>query len=155
LRVWRVCKRRHAAFDGEGARLAGGRWNRPGTAVVYTSATLSLAVQELFVHLSSEEAPGDLVAVSAEIPGDVRVMSLRRADLPRNWRAFPAPESLAELGARWLAAMESAVLEVPSAVIPQENNYLLNPAHSDFRKIRPNELESFAFDSRMWEKRRG
>jgi len=152
LRVWRLCKRRHAAFDGEGARLAGGRWNRKGTAIVYTSGTLSLAAQEFFVHLAPEEIPSDVVAVSADIPEDVGIASLRGANLPRGWRQFPAPESLAELGMRWVEAMESAVLEVPSAVIPQESNYLLNPAHTDFAKIRLNQPESFTYDRRMWKK---
>jgi RES domain-containing protein len=150
LRVWRLCKRRHAAFDGEGARLAGGRWNRKGTAVVYTSATRSLAAQELFVHLAFEEAPADLVAASAEIPDDLTITALRIADLPKGWRRFPGPESLADLGTNWVESNESAVLEVPSAVIPQESNYLLNPRHPDFHRIRVRQPEAFTYDPRMW-----
>jgi RES domain-containing protein len=150
LRVWRLCKRRHAAFDGEGARLAGGRWNRKGTAVVYTSATRSLAAQELFVHLALDEAPADLVAASAEIPDDLPITALRIADLPKGWRRFPAPESLADLGTNWVESNESAVLEIPSAVIPQESNYLLNPRHPDFHRIRAQQPEAFTYDPRMW-----
>ncbi len=150
MRVWRLCKRSHAAFDGEGARLAGARWSRKGTAVVYTSATLSLAAQESFVHLAPEESPTDLVAASAEIPDGVRMTILRAADLPREWRRFPAPESLADIGTKWVETMESAVLQVPSAVIPQENNYLLNPGHPDFRRILVQQPEPFTYDARMW-----
>ena len=69
--VWRLCRKKHAAFDGDGARAAGGRWNRHGTAVVYTSATLSLAVLEYFVNLPAAAAPPDLVAISAELPADI------------------------------------------------------------------------------------
>jgi RES domain-containing protein len=150
LRVWRLCKRRHAAFDGAGARLAGGRWNRVGTAVIYTSATLSLAAQELFVHLSDEQAPPDLVSVSADIPAEVRIVPIRVSDLPEDWRTYPAPESLAEIGTEWVRRGESAVLKVPSAVIPQESNYLLNPAHPDFSRIHTDNPEPFVFDPRMW-----
>ena len=153
MKVWRLCARSHEAFDGEGARLAGGRWNRLGTAVVYTSATLSLAAQELFVHLDPDQVPSSLVAVSAEIPNGLRVRILTASDLPPNWRQYPAPELLADIGNAWIEARETSVLGVPSAVISQETNYLLNPAHTDFLKIRIHAAEPFAFDPRMWKKK--
>ena len=153
MRVWRLCTRPHAAFDGEGARLAGGRWNPKGTPVVYTSATLSLAAQELFVHVDPEEVPANLLGLSADIPDQVRIKELRAAKLPRDWRRYPAPESLAAMGSDWITSLETAVLSVPSAVIPQESNYLLNPSHPDFVKIRVNEPEPFAFDPRLLKKR--
>lgn len=141
------------AFDGEGARRAGGRWNQRGTALVYASATLSLAAQELFVHLDPAEAPKDLVAVSADIPDGVRIKILEATALPKNWRQYPAPESLAAMGTAWARSLETAVLQVPSAVIPQERNYLLNHAHTDFLKIQSGRPEPFAFDPRMWKKK--
>ncbi|HEV2062984.1 MAG TPA: RES family NAD+ phosphorylase [Thermoanaerobaculia bacterium] len=153
MKVWRLCSRAHAASDGEGARRAGGRWNQRGTAIVYASATLSLAAQELFVHLDPAEVPKDLVAVSADIPNSVRIKILGAAGLPKNWRQYPAPESLAAIGTAWARSLETAVLEVPSAVIPQERNYLLNPAHTDFVRIRSSRPEPFAFDPRMWKKK--
>ena len=153
MKVWRLCSRAHAAFDGEGARRAGGRWNQRGTAVVYASATLSLAAQELFVHLDPAEVPKDLVAVSADIPDSVRIKVLGATGLPKNWRQYPAPESLAAIGTAWARSLETAVLEVPSAVIPQERNYLLNPAHADFVRIRSSRPEPFAFDPRMWKRK--
>jgi RES domain-containing protein len=149
LLVWRLCRRRLAAFDGEGARLAGGRWNRPGTPVVYTSATLSLAALEYFVHLDPEDRPEDLVAVSARIPEDLRRTTVDAASLPRNWRSYPAPERLAAVGMRWIEAGETAVAAVPSALVPQEWNYLLNPAHPDFGRIEVGAARPFAFDARM------
>lgn len=150
MRVWRLCKRSHAAFDGEGARLTPGRWDRKGTRIVYTSATLSLAAQELFVHLDPDEVPKDLVAGSAEIPGDIRIKRLNVAELPKGWRDYPAPESLGVIGSDWARSLETAVLGVPSAVIPQEMNYLLNPAHPDFHRIKILEPQAFGFDPRMW-----
>ena len=150
MKVWRLCRRKHAAFDGEGARAAGGRWNRRGTAVVYTSATLSLAVLEYFVNLPAAAAPPDLVAVSAELPADIPMTSLNLSDLPRGWRKYPAPDALADLGTRWAEEGKTAILAVPSAVVPQERNYLLNPAHPRFREIKTGKPEPLSLDSRMW-----
>jgi len=150
VRVWRLCRKKYAAFDGEGARLAGGRWNRPGTAVVYTSATLSLAVLEYFVNLSSDQAPADLVEVSAEVPEGLAITTLDPSSLPRGWRRYPAPESLAGTGSRWAEERKTAVLAVPSAVVPQEKNYLLNPGHPEFRRITVGKPQPFSLDLRMW-----
>lgn len=152
MRVWRLCRLAHVAFDGEGARLAGGRWNEKGIPVIYASATLSLAAQELFVHVSPDELPGDLVSVSADIPKEVRIKTLSADELPVGWRRYPAPDELAEIGTVWAKSRETVVLAVPSVVIPQELNYLLNPEHPDFGRIKTNKPEPFSFDPRMWKK---
>ncbi len=149
MRVWRLCRRAHAAFDGEGARLAGGRWNRRGTPVVYVSQSLSLAALELLVHADAALLPDDLVAIPAEIPDALSIETLDAADLPRDWRRYPAPESLAERGTAWARAARSPALSVPSAVVPSERNFLLNPAHPDFGKIRIGKPERFALDGRL------
>jgi len=148
--VWRLCRKRHAAFDGEGARLAGGRWNRRGTPVVYCSATLSLAVLEYFVNLPGGLAPPDLVSIAADVPDALSSESLEAGALPRNWRRYPAPEALAELGTRWVREGKTAVLAVPSVVVPQERNYLLNPAHADFKRVLVGKPDPFSLDLRMW-----
>jgi RES domain-containing protein len=150
VRVWRLCRKKYSAFDGEGARLAGGRWNRRGTAVVYTSDTLSLAVLEYFVNISSRQAPADLVEVTAEVPEGLAMTTLDPATLPRGWRRYPAPEALAEIGSRWAEEKKTAILAVPSAVVPQERNYLLNPAHPEFRRITVGKAEPFSLDLRMF-----
>lgn len=150
LRVWRLCKRAHAAFDGDGARLAGGRWNRRGTRVVYASESLSLAALEILVHGGDPALlPADLVAIPADIPASVAIESLEDARLPADWRRIPAPESLAALGTAWAQAARTPVLSVPSAIVPQERNYLLNPAHPDFAKIRLGTPEPFSLDRRL------
>lgn len=150
--VWRLTAKRHAArtFDGEGARLYGGRWNHPGTAVVYASATLSLAALALLVHLEVEDAPDDRVAIAGELPAGLEIETVREEDLPISWRSYPAPEALKDLGTAWVEAGRTALLEVPSAVIPAERNYLLNPRHADVSRIAFREPESFAFDRRLW-----
>lgn len=148
--VWRVAKAGFAAFDGEGARLHGGRWNRPGVRVVYTSGSLSLAALEYFVHVDTDLAPEDLVAVRAEIPPGVAVTRSEAEDLPRDWRSFPAPEALQDVGMEWLRQAESLVLSVPSAVVPEERHYLLDPAHDDFGHVSVGPPRPFTLDPRLW-----
>jgi RES domain-containing protein len=145
-RAWRLCKQRYAAraFDGEGARFAGGRWNPPGIAVVYTSATLSLAALEMLVH-----ADVGLVASRVDIPDGVRVRTVEIDGLAPDWRLYPPPPALQELGAAWAQALETAVLSVPSVVVPAERNYVLNPAHADFGRLRVGKAEPFSFDPRL------
>jgi RES domain-containing protein len=152
MRVWRIIPKLHLsqAFDGEGARRFGGRWNGLGTRVVYASATLSLAALEFFVNLDRDTEPDQLVAVSADIPDDTRIGYIEVSDLPKNWRSYPVPEELQDLGTAWVASASAAVLVIPSAVIPEEHNYLLNPAHPDFKRFRLNKPEAFHFDPRMW-----
>jgi RES domain-containing protein len=152
MRVWRIIPKLHLsqAFDGEGARRFGGRWNGLGTRVVYASATLSLAALEFFVNLDRDTEPDQLVAVSADIPDDTRIGYIEVSDLPKNWRSYPVPEELQDLGTAWVASASAAVLVIPSAVIPEERNYLLNPAHPDFKRFRLNKPEAFHFDPRMW-----
>ena len=101
------------------------------------------------MNVGLAEVPDDLVALGTEIPARVAVEHLGVERLPRNWRDYPAPEALAELGGQWVAARRTAVLRVPSAVVPSESNYVLNPAHPDFRIIRAIVRERFAFDPRL------
>jgi RES domain-containing protein len=150
--VWRITTERHAdnAFDGEGARLYGGRWNHPGTAVVYCSSTLSLSALEYFVHLEPSLAPRNLVAIRAVIPPEVPLDEVGLESLPRDWRTYPASETLKDIGSSWVRAGHRAGLVVPSSIVPYESNMLLSPAHPDFVKIRVGEAEMFSFDPRMW-----
>ena len=149
MRVFRISRKAHAAFDGEGARLYGGRWNRRGTAVVYASESLALAALELLVHAEASLLPEDLVAVAAEVPDALEVESVALRELPRNWRLHPAPEILAERGTEWAKSTRTAVLAVPSALVPSERNFLLNPEHPDFRRIRVARPEPFEMDARF------
>jgi len=133
-RSWRIVKAKHAAtaFDGEGARLAGGRWNSPGHRVVYTAESRSLAILEILVHLSSSDLLAHYVLLAAEFPA-TSIATLDSATLPPNWRASPAPTELQDLGNRWLQERRSVVLRVPSALVDGESVYLLNPRHPEFR----------------------
>jgi RES domain-containing protein len=149
--VYRLCVRRVARrpLDGEGARLWGGRWNHPGTPMVYASSALSLAALELLVHVDPDLAPADLVALSISVPDAISTRVIAQKALPRNWRRTPAPRRLQDIGTRWAESQRSAVFVVPSAVIPSEHNYLLNPLHPDFRRIKIVRVTDFRFDRRL------
>lgn len=136
ITTWRIVKARHAAtaFDGEGARIAGGRWNSPGVAMIYTSQSAALATLELLVHLARSRSLIDYVIFSCTFAGSL-VETLPQDDLPRDWRAYPAPPALRQIGDDWVRSARSAVLEVPSVVVEGETNFLLNPAHRDFERI--------------------
>lgn len=148
--AWRIVKasRVASAFDGEGARLYGGRWNSPGHALVYTAENVSLAALELLVHLQDSALLSSYSLLSARF-ATALVRKLERAALPVGWNGYPAPLQLRELGDTWIAAGRSAVLEVPSAVVPAEKNYLLNPAHRDFGKVTLGTPQRFSFDPRL------
>jgi RES domain-containing protein len=152
LRLWRLCRRVHGttAFSGEGARRASGRWNHRGTSVAYATSTLSLAVLELFVHVDPDDAPDDLVAIEAHLPDDVVTETIDVASLPADWRAIPGPDALKDIGSAWVRTGRAPVLIVPSAIVPEESNFLLNPAHPDAGRLRVVGTRSFTFDPRMW-----
>ena len=150
LASWRIVKTRHArsAFDGEGARVLGGRWNSPGLPVVYTAGSAALATLEMLVHAGNSSVLPAYVLVGCSFETRV-VLRLDRARLPRDWHSYPARPELQQLGDAWLKDATSAVLEVPSAIIPTESNYLLNPQHKDFRAIRIAKARPFEFDLRL------
>jgi RES domain-containing protein len=109
-------------------------------------------VLEVLVHMDDEDMASNYVAIPADIPDRVEITRVRASDLPRDWRSLPRPSALADLGSRWARAGAGAVLAVPSVVIPQDLNYLLNPLHPAFKRIRLGRPEPFAFDRRVWKK---
>ena len=149
LTVWRLVTARFAksAFLGDGARLYGGRWNRKGIPLVYTAATQSLAMLEMLVQ--DEPLRARYVIIEARIPSGVRIDRVMVEDLPADWRNIAAREKLQAIGTEWAKKRSAAVLAVPSAVIPVESNYLLNPLHQDFRRIRIGKPQRFETDLRL------
>lgn len=150
--AFRLVKARHAAeaFSGEGARLYGGRWNQRGTALVYASESLALAALEQLVHLGAEEAGFAFVFFEIGIPDELPIEQIAKEALSSDWRAEPPPDSTKALGTEWAQTMRTAVLCVPSVVVPSEHNYLLNPAHPESPRIRISKPEPFTFNPRMW-----
>lgn len=149
---WRLVMENHAAtaFDGEGARLYGGRWNSIGVPMVYASSHQSLAALELRVHIDSTSMGMRYKCFSFEF--EERLMTTIPAKaLPRNWRQEPPPSVLQERGDEWVKSGASVILAVPSVIIPREFNYLVNPWHSDFKKLRFSKSFDFAFDQRLFQ----
>jgi RES domain-containing protein len=148
--VYRIARSQHIGdLSGEGARLHGGRWNHRGTAIIYTSATRSLATVELLVHVSLSYAPTDLNIATIEIPDEPAPEEVEVAALPPNWRDYPAPPELADLGTSWARSGRSVLLRVPSAVVEHEHNILINPAHPDIALVVLAKVEDFRLDRRL------
>jgi RES domain-containing protein len=151
-RVYRILRKRYAKtpFDSEGAYRYGGRWSSPGTRLAYASEHLSLAMIEYFVHLDRDDPPPDLVMAAADVPDDVSRVSVSPGSLPATWRRTPAPAKLASIGDRFARRRRDAILVVPSALAPDESNWLLNPDHPDFRRVRTHPPAPFAYDVRFF-----
>lgn len=137
-------------MSGEGAHRYGGRWNLKGQPAIYTAATLSLAALEILVQVDTDLIPNNFIAFAVDIPEDIRIERLSPADLPPDWREAYPPQNCQLAGSQWLTRSGSAVLAVPSAIIPEENNHLLNPHHPDFAKISIQLPVAFSFDVRLW-----
>jgi RES domain-containing protein len=150
--AWRLTKARHAAiaFDGEGARMEGGRWNPKGIPVIYLSDHPALAALEAFIHLKGAVTKIEFVMYRVEIPIEVPVLELTVVDLPAGWRNEPPSPGTMAVGEKWVQEGKATVLKVPSALVPAAANLVLNPRHKDFSKVRIGQAEKFSFDPRMW-----
>jgi len=154
MRLYRLARAQHAAdLTGAGARLHGGRWNPRGVAVLYTAETRALAVLELLVHIPLGLMPPDFWLVEVEVAEEAGVRALDRGLLPSDWRALPAPSALAGLGADWVARADCGMLRVPSAIVEEEHNVLVNPAHPAVR-ARVVGRRAFPLDRRLRDSKR-
>ena len=150
MQVFRIAKTRNIKdLTGTGARIYGGRWNHKGISVIYTSENRSLATVEYLVHVPLSMIPVNLAVVCIEIPNRIIPKQFSLTELPSNWRDFPAPPELADLGTHWVLANESLLLRVPSAVVENEFNILINPMHPDIQYLTISHVEEYAFDERL------
>ncbi len=148
--VYRACKEKHAKrLDGEGAKLNGGRWNSQGNAVVYCASSRSLAILETLVNVGSVDLiPDDYVMLEIDIPDNLLIEHIRLKELSEGF----SKADTRRLGDAWVKACNTAVLIVPSKVVTQENNILINPAHPDSTKIKLKGFDSFKdLDSRLFD----
>lgn len=136
-------------LSGTGARLYGGRWNEKGVAIIYTSECRSLAALEWLVHVTMRTAPADLNIIKFEVPDRVGIRQIDVADLPPDWTGHPAPQFLRKTGSDWVKSKKSLLLRVPSAIIKEEFNVLINPMHPDMSLVKTYSPERFAFDDRL------
>lgn len=148
--AWRIVKpyRVADAFSGEGAQLYGGRWNSIGTTMVYAAESKSLAALEILVHVDAAELLDDYLCIPVRFDARL-VRTLDFTALPEDWRTPLPSASTMEMGDAWVAGRLSALLKVPSILVPGESNYLINPAHPSFGKLRIGAPEPFEFDPRL------
>lgn len=149
MKIWRITATKHIdnIFSGVGGLYTSGRWHAQGYKICYTSESLALASLEVFVHAESTTIP--LSCVSAIVPDDLPILEIK--DLPANWQDVSAYPTLQKIGLDWLKAMKYPVLKVPSAIIPVEHNYLINPDYPGL-EVQTEQILKFQFDSRMWKK---
>lgn len=151
MRLWRITTRKWALDTKcEGARTYGGRWNPPGIAALYAGTTIELCALEKFVHLASVPAP-PLVLVAIDTPDkDGLIAQVTLQDLPTGWSDLPISVAAQEFGRTWLDTTAQLLLLVPSAIIPEALNAVLNPAHPAYSKVALHIVREFNFDARMW-----
>ncbi len=140
-------------ITGMGARIYGGRWNHTGYPAVYTSGSRSLAALEFLVHVPMALAPENLSIVEINIQENIEWESINESQLPSNWRDYPAPEQLANIGTNWIKSKSSLLLDIPSAVVVKEVNTLINLLHPDIKFVDLINIEKFSFDSRLFKQK--
>lgn len=149
--IFRLSKAQYANdLTGRGAEKAGGRWNSKGTAMLYTGETRALCTTEIAVHTPLGNIPLDYVIIAIELPNSLSVKELKANELPQDWKSIPHSHSTQEIGDSFVTENKYIALKVPSAVVQGEYNYLLNPLHKDFRKIKVKLIEPFDFDERLF-----
>lgn len=148
--VYRLCNNKFAEdLSGKGAEIAGGRWNSRGKAMLYTSQSIALCVTEIAVHVPLGILPKDYRLVHIEIP-DVDFFEIKK--LPKDWQSFPHADATQILGDKFLKENTFLVMKVPSATVHGEFNFLVNPRHKDFSKIKIIKTENFNFDERLFKR---
>ncbi len=150
MRVYRIAKTKYIRdLSGTGARIYGGRWNKKGVGILYTSENRALATVEYLVHMPPSIVPAELSIATIQIPDDISPKEILISDLPANWRNYPAPNELAELCTQWALSTETLLLRVPSAAVEGEFNILINPLHPDMNHVTISRVEAYRFDERL------
>jgi RES domain-containing protein len=146
--VYRITGHKYSKdLTGIGAAQFGGRWNKKGTAVIYTGESKEIALLETIAHTPPMLVP-ELHILTIEIP-DNSITEITIKELPKNWIDYPAPTILSEIAEKWIKKGESIALKVPSCIIHSAHNYILNSRHPDFKNIKVIEHRNFHFDSRL------
>jgi RES domain-containing protein len=137
-------------LSGKGAALKGARWNSIGVELIYLASNRSLAMAEVAVHFSLATIPSDYVMITIHIPDTISIKKINETNLPKNWNTFPNPSSTQSIGDEFVVANKYCILHIPSAVTQGDYNYLINPNHSEFSKIKIISTIKFPFDKRIF-----
>jgi RES domain-containing protein len=153
MTVYRLCKKYYSNdLSGRGAELSGGRWNGKGVAALYTSSSRALCTIEIIVHIPAGIIPKDYYLITIEFLDNAPVKSIDIKDLPANWNSNPISVSTQRIGNTFFSEQKALVLKVPSAIIKDEWNYIINPMHESFREVKILNIEPFALDVRLFKK---
>jgi len=149
--VYRFCNKRRANdLSGTGAKIAGGRWNPKGVAVLYTAENRSLAMAEFWAHVSQKaNQPTNICVVEIKVPNSALITPVNLSNLPSTWRDIPPPKRLQRAGERWVRNNHNLILKVPSVIMPLEHNYILNTAHQDMSGVKIQSIDDYVWDPRM------
>ena len=151
--VYRLSKQAYINdLSGRGAELNGGRWNSKGTAIVYTSASRALAVLEVAVHTPLGFMPSDYFMATIGLPENSEFLKLDIDQLPEKWNSNPLIKATQQIGDNFVKANKYLALQVPSATVAGDFNYLLNPLHPNFKSVKIIAADFFEFDSRLFKK---
>lgn len=151
MQVYRLSRAMHGrALSGKGASISGGRWNSPGIEVIYTAANRSLAMAEVAVHFSIATLPEGYMMMTIQVPDTISISEVDAKELPTDWNQFPSLKSTQSIGDRFVQEGKTCLLKVPSAVTSGDFNYLLNPMHAEFNKIKITGFDPFPFDNRLF-----
>lgn len=151
MEVFRLSREKFSSvLSGVGATIKGARWNSVGTEIIYTAANRSLAMAEVAVHFSISTIPDDYVMITIFIPDDISIKKITVSELPQNWNTFPHPLSTQIVGDKFIIENKYCVLQIPSSVTQGDYNFLVNPNHVDFKKIKITDIVRFTFDQRLF-----
>lgn len=150
MRYYRITKEAYIKdMTGTGARINGGRWNHKGSSVIYTSESRALATTEYLVHVPMSLLPNELKLATIDVDKKASIETIEINSLPKNWRSYPAPAVLADIGNDWIHQSRSLILRVPSVVVAGDFNALINPAHPDFKYVKIHSIVDYELDGRL------
>lgn len=151
--VYRLSKKEYINdISGYGSERNGGRWNEKGRPALYTASSRALAVLEVAVHVPFGIMPINYYMATIEVPDDANILEIKIADLPNNWNSNPIIKATQFIGEDFLKENKHLILKVPSASVGGDYNYIINPAHPDFKTVTIKHTEPFEFDSRLFKK---
>lgn len=150
MELFRIAKCQYIRdLSGTGARIYGGRWNSKGNPVLYTAGSRALAALEILVHIPQKNMTKDFCILSLELPKEINVKKIPKKGLPEGWDKIPIQEACQSIGDQWLKKAKYTIFQIPSVVIAEEYNYLINPLHPEASKIEIKQVTPFIFDERI------
>lgn len=151
MNVFRLAKQKYAKeLSGKGAAKFGNRWNSKGTEIIYTAESRALAMAEVAVHLTLATLPSDYVMIEIEILDNINIKKLNLKELDEYWNTHPPRTTTQRIGDDFIDSGNECIMKVPSAVVQGDFNYLINPNHLSFKKIKIVEVTDFPFDKRIF-----